>query len=573
VHESVKFFIRKFRELLDRPTVSGSYFRPRPYRNAAVCFRGVACAIEDFDARYEMAERTGFNVFMFPSSMIPGCDLLSDSGTSTMTMTQWARLLQGDEAYGSNEGFYELKEQIADTFGPEFISRDPFHETLFLFHQGRAAEHALFSTLSHELAAAARELPPLREAPWLQELPPQVRESIEEASAGIERRIARRGVEGAARKVRFVIPSNAHFDTTQENIEDSLIVPLNLPCAEHVAKDETYPFRGNMDVEALAKLLDVAADHVPVVYLTITNNTGGGQPVSMENIRQVAKLAHSRGIPFMFDACRFAENAWFIREKEAGCREKSIMQIVREMFSHVDGFHISFKKDGLANMGGGLVIKKGGLVESRYPNLRDRLIDWQIMVEGHPSYGGLAGRDLKGIAEGLRTIVKKEYLDHRIGQVLLFGEKLSEYGIPIVRPVGGHAVYVDVDEFFDSGAGGRTWARGGEGAEEGAAAEEDFRGLSLTALLLVAGHRLCELGVYAFGRYDPEGGQEIPPSPRVNYVRAAVPRLAYEDQDLLAVAEALRVLRENRERIPAMRVVHGRELTLRHFKSRFAFEE
>lgn len=553
MHESVKFFIEKFRELLGQDTVPGTYYAPRPYKNAAVSFRGPGCSMQDFDARYDMAEQTGFNVFLFPSNMIPGCDLLSDSGTSTMTIKQWAQMLQGDEAYGSNEGYQELKDQIRNTFGPDYAQESPQREVLFLFHQGRAAEHALFTTLTHELAAHAEKLGPLSRAEWLRDLPDGLRKSIKDATDSIRMRVARRGT--GRKDVKFIIPSNGHFDTTQENIEDSLIVPLNLPCAEHLAKDQSFPFRGDMDVEALEHLLARAGDHVPLVYLTITNNTGGGQPVSMKNIKAVGKVAHKHNVPLMLDACRFAENAWYIRKREPGYQDKSIMEIVREMFSHADGFHISLKKDGLVNIGGGLVIKSGGLLESKYEGLRDRLIDWQIMVEGHPTYGGLAGRDLKGIAEGLRTVVRREYLDHRIGQVEIFGRKLDEYRIPVVKPIGGHAVYIDVDDFFD-----------GHNVKD-----EDFKGLAFAALMLIAGHRLCELGVFAFGRYDPAAGLEVPPSPRVNYIRAAVPRLAYEDQDLFSVAEAVRILHEHRERIPAIRVEHGQDLTLRHFKSRFGF--
>lgn len=555
MHESVKFFIERFRELLDKDNEPGKYYRPRPYKNAAVSFRSPGCSIQDFDARYDIAKQTGFNVFMFPSNMIPGCDLLSDSGTSTMTIKQWAQMLQGDEAYGSNEGYLELKHQIRDTFGPDYAQEDPRHEVVFLFHQGRAAEHALFTTLTHELAARAEKLGPLAQSKWLGDLPEGLRKSVKDATDSIRRRVARRGSH--PKDVKFIIPSNGHFDTTQENIEDCLIVPLNLPCAAHIAKDQTDPFRGDMDVKALENLLDRAGEHVPLVYLTITNNTGGGQPVSMANIKAVGEVSRKHGVPFMLDACRFAENAWYIWKREPGYQNKSIMEIVREMFAHADGFHISLKKDGLVNMGGGLVIKSGGLLESKYAGLRERLIDWQIMVEGHPTYGGLAGRDLKGIAEGLRTVVRHEYLDHRIGQVERFGLKLDEYGIPVVKPIGGHAVYIDVDEFFD-----------GHNVRD-----EDFKGLAFTALLLIAGHRLCELGVFAFGRYDPATGAETPPSPRVNYIRAAVPRLAYEDQDLFSVAEAVKVLREHRDHIPAVRFEHGQELTLRHFKSRLLIDE
>jgi tryptophanase len=223
------------------------------------------------------------------------------------------------------------------------------------------------------------------------------------------------------------------------------------------------------------------------------------------------------------------------------------------MFSYADGFHISLKKDGLANMGGALALREDTVFTKKYPNFADKLTNHQILTEGHPTYGGLAGRDLKAIAEGLRTVVREEYLIHRIGQVARFGAKLREYDIPIMLPAGGHAIYIDTDRFFGPSA-----------------ASDDFMGISFAALMLLAGHRVVELGVYAFGR--SRNGREIPPDPRVNNIRAAVPRLVYEDQDLFAVAEAVRILRENRDRIPGVEVEYGRDLPLRHFKSRFKFK-
>jgi tryptophanase len=307
-----------------------------------------------------------------------------------------------------------------------------------------------------------------------------------------------------------------------------------------------------MDLEELDNLLETEKGRVPLVYLTITNNTGGGQPVSMENIRSIREITARHGVPFFFDACRFAENAWFIWKREKGYGNRSITDIVHEMFSHVDGFHISLKKDGLANMGGALVIRKDGPFYANFPGIREGLTDYQIMAEGHPTYGGLPGRDLKAIAEGLRTVTHHAYLDARILQVERFADRLTAAGIPIIRPAGGHAIYIDMDRFFD-----------------GAADDGDFKGIAFTGLMLIAGHRICELGVYAFGSYD--GTRETPPDPRVNYVRAAVPRLAYEDRDLMSVVEAAKVLYDNRDRIPAVDVVYGRELSMRHFKSRFRF--
>ena len=540
--DATAFFIRQFRRVLDNVGEPGRFYRPRPYRNAVVRFR--RCSIEDFEQRRDiLVNEAGLNAFLFRADMIPGCDLLSDSGTTTMTMEQWAAMFLGDEAYGSNEGFFELREQFAETFGAGWCdeggSTGGSSESLFLFHQGRAAENAFFSVLARDLARTGAG----RSGPLSPDLLPELRVRIE----------SRNGGTSSGGSPLFIIPSNSHFDTTQGNIEETGMIPLNLPCRRHLEHDETYPFRGNMDVDELENLLEHERDRVPVVYLTVTNNTGGGQPVSIDNMRRIRKVTRKHNVPFFLDACRFAENAWFIQRHEEEFAGAPIRDIVHEMFRYADGFHISLKKDGLVNMGGALVIRRDGDFSRRYPHFREGITDRQIMVEGHPTYGGMAGRDLKAIAEGLRTVVREEYLDGRIGQVARFGAQLDRCGIPIVKPVGGHAVYVDLDRFFD-----------------GALDEDDFKGIAFTALLLIAGHRVCELGTYAFGSFD--GEREIPPDPRINYVRAAVPRLAYEDRDLSAVVEAVRVLADHRDMIPGVTVEYGRELSLRHFKSRFSFK-
>lgn len=536
----VSDFIALFRKNLQKEPERGNYYRPRPYRNSAVRFR--ECSIEDFETRRELVEEEAYlNPFMFRANLIPGCDLLSDSGTTTMTMDQWAMMLLGDEAYGSNEGYFELKEQIGETFGP--IWRGGRVENLFIFHQGRAGESAFFSILSGCLQTEEPAGGSLSE-----DLNSDLKERLESRIGSISARA------GGHREPYYIIPSNSHFDTTEGNIENNWLIPVNLPCKEHKNDNEEYPFRGNMDLEELENLLECETCRVPLVYLTITNNTCGGQPVSLENIRDIRKITHDRNIPFFLDACRFAENAWFIKKHEDGYAGKEITEIVHEIFDQVDGFHISLKKDGLSNIGGAVVFSDESLLIRNYPHFQERLTDYQIMTEGHPTYGGLAGRDLKAIAEGLRTVVKPDYLHSRISKVNRFGNKLTESGIPIIRPVGGHAVYIDVDRFFD-----------------GLAEDKDLKGISLTALMLIAGHRLCELGLYAFGKFD--GKKEIPPDPRMNYVRAAVPRLAYEDQDLFSAAETIKLIYQNRDKIPAVNVNYGRELTLRHFKSKFSFRK
>ena len=490
--------------------------RPRPYRNAAVAFR--APEASDVSARVRLLEEAGLNVFRFPAAMIPGCDLLTDSGTTTMTMRQWSQVLLGDESYGSNEGYFEFKDQVVETFGPQWRNRNQNQENVFIFHQGRAAEFGLFRSLARILGTREKQ------------------------------------AEG---KPGYVVPSNGHFDTTQANIESAGFEARNLFCAELRAQDSAARFKGDIDFGALAALLadERMRPRIPLVYLTITNNTGGGQPVSLECIRRTSELCRSYGVPLLFDACRFAENAWFIKRYEPGHADRSVAEIVRTMFEYVDGFHISLKKDGLGNMGGCLVVREDGLLTQVYPALPERLVGHQLLVEGHSTYGGLAGRDLKALVEGLKTVVREDYLTHRIGQVQRFGDAIdAACGAAVVaRPAGGHAVYLDVDRFFF-----------GTGLKD-----DDFPGISLTALLLVAGHRMVELGVYAFGKFAD--GREQGPKPRVNFVRAAVPRLCYEDEDLRAAAEAVGVLYRMREEIPGVEVTYGRERPMRHFISRFRF--
>lgn len=534
-HDIVDYFISQFKKLEQLKSENRAcHFMQRPYRNAAVRFR--SCSFSDFEKRRELAEKTGYNVFMFPSNEIPGCDLLSDSGTTTMTMEQWAELLKGDEAYGSNEGYFLLKDRIGEIFGSTWKQSDE-SENMFLFHQGRSAEYALFSTLekilsNKKISSHGRD----------ENLLPSIKKILNSKINALNH----------TDKPVFIIPSNSHFDTTGANIENSGMIPLNLPCKQHIDDDESFPFRGNMDAELLENLLESEQQRVPLIYITITNNAGGGQPVSLENIRTIAGIAEKFKIPFFFDACRFAENAWFIQRNEKGFSNRSITSIVHEMFTFADGFHISLKKDGLVNMGGAVVIRENSRISSLYPDLLPRLTDHQILTEGHPTYGGMAGRDLMAVAEGLNTVVTEKYLDYRITQVRRFGESMKKYNIPVMYPIGGHAVYIKVDDFF----------------KDVENHDNDFKGVSLTSLLLIAGHRFCELGLYAFGKYRD---REIPPWPRVNFVRAAVPRLAYEDQDLASSVESVKILYDNRDKIPGTDIVYGRGLPLRHFKSRFRF--
>jgi tryptophanase len=468
--------------------------QPRPYINSFVRFHHGFTENERLIAALE----AGWNVFQFPSEMLQGGDLLSDSGTTTLTLEQLSSMLLGDVAYGSNWGYFQLLEQLERTFG---FSKDDCE--VYLFHQGRAAEHALFSQLARFRPGA-------------------------------------------------IIPNNGHFDTTRANIEASGLIALDL--FSHELHDPAFhPFKGNMDMEQLDRLLETRGKEVAIVYCTITNNTGGGQPVSLENLRAIRQRCTDHRLPFFLDACRFAENCWFIQEREPGFRDKPITDIVQEIFALCDGFTISLKKDGLSNMGGALVLRRDGVLARRYPALPNNLRDHQILVEGHPTYGGLSGRDIMAIAEGLKTIVREEYLHHRVRQVQHFGTMLQERGVPVLEPFGGHAIYIDVDRFF----------------ADTALRREDFGGIALTGLLLLKGVRLCELGAFAFGKYDPASGQEVLAASHQNFVRCAIPRNKYEEQDLCYVADCIAELYQRRGQLPRAVPVWGRELTLRHFKARF----
>jgi tryptophanase len=490
--------IKKFPEEKDLVTHS------RPYFNHSIEFKNIFTPRE----RADMLDIAGLNMFFFPSEMITGCDLLSDSGTTSMTNEQWAALHLGDEAYGSNRGYFLVMKQIIETFGEEFFN-DPNsgRPNAFIFHQGRPAEDALFTMVGR-------------------------------LGSGL------------------IIPGNGHFDTTQANIKRNNMQAVNLFSPELMDESSGYHFKGDMDLIKFKSLLERSHNKIPLSYLTITNNTGGGQPVSMENIRDVSNVSHHYDIPLFFDACRFAENAWFIQQHEPGYGNKDIKTIVKEMFSYVDGFTISFKKDGLVNMGGGLFLKDNGLFMKKYPDIPDAIMGHQIDKEGHPTYGGLSGRDIMTLAVGLKIATKEEYLTYRINQVKDFGENLKKHGLPVMAPIGGHAVYLDMNKFF----------------ADTAIKPEDFGGVAFTAVLLAAyGHRAIELGNFSFGFYDKKTKKEI--LPEFNFVRFAIPRLRYEKKDLDSVAEAVKILYENRDKIPPVNVTYGRDLPMRHFKARFEFRK
>lgn len=493
---------------------------------------------------------TEYNVFAFPAALLT-VDLLSDSGTTTMTDLQWAALAHGDESYGRNTGYYLLLDAIRDTFERGDAFQHRFHmifagsedveqlmddlylredrggfanggahqlrrPNAFLTPQGRCAEHLLFSTLSDVL----REMDP----------------------------------EG-----HYVIPNNGHFDTTEANIAANGLYPVNL-FTEGLLTDfpvdqmwHQNPFQGNMDCAQLEALIaQHGARHIPLIYLTITNNTVAGQPVSLGNIAQVRQIADRYDIPVFFDACRFAENAWFIQQFEPGYQDASIPSIVQQMFADADGFTISFKKDGLANIGGGLFFRDQGRFHQRF-SIRDdigvRLKQKQILTFGNDSYGGLSGRDIMTIAVGLSQATRQPYLNQRIGQVLDFAARLHRAGLPVVLPAGGHAVYLDMDHFFP----------------EGERQKEDYPGVGLCIeLIRQYGIRGCELGPFAFewDQKTPQQRQSI-----LNLVRFALPRNGYGPEHIDYAVQALTECYRHRHRIPKMRITRGRDLRLRHFQA------
>ncbi len=481
---------------------------PRPYINAVTAFHPTLNITQetpsDISARLFLAETAGFNVFHFPANAVL-VDLLSDSGTTTLTAEQLARMISflGKEAYGTPPAYEPLVEAMEKTFG---INR---HECeIFLFHQGRTAEHALFSQLR-------KQIPP-----------------------------------GA------MIPSNGHFDTTQANIEAEQMLAINIPTGSKDYTMQKNPqFRGNMDIEALQEQCTLYNKEIPMVYMTITNNREGGRPVSLENMRDARALCDRYKKPLFIDACRFAENAWFIKQHEPAYKNKTIVEIAHEIFALCDGFTISFKKDGLSHMGGALVIRKKSFFTRAYPHILDALRDHQFLTEGNDKQGGMTLWDIASITAGLERVVNEQYLASRIDQIRAFGSYMSGLGIPVLEPFGGHAVYIDVDTFFEGTA----------------MRPEDFGGIALTGLLLLRGVRLCELGAFAFGKWNKFTKRDS--FTGRNLVRCAVPRMKYEMTDLKYVADCVRELYGRRHDIPKAIPVSGRELSLRHFKARFTLEK
>ncbi len=424
-------------------------------------------------------EVAGYNLFALRAEDVL-IDLLTDSGTGAMSRDQWAAIQHGDESYAGSPSWFSFLESVQKLF--------PFPHVIPT-HQGRAAEKILFSVI------------------------------------------------GGPGKV---IPNNTHFDTTRANVEATGAEALDLVIPEGRDPSNLYPFKGNMDLGRLDALLAERRDDIPVVFVTITNNSGGGQPVSLENLRGVRAICDKYDLPLFLDACRFAENAWFIREREAGQSERKVADIVREIASLADGMTMSAKKDGLANIGGWLAMSDAELAQ--------RCREVLILTEGFPTYGGLAGRDLEAIAQGLTEVVDHDYLRYRIQSTAYLGDALVAASVPVVRPIGGHAVYLD--------------ARALLAHIEPLA----YPGQALAVALYEAGGiRSCEIGTVMFGM-QPDG-TEVPAA--LDLVRLAIPRRTYTQSHIDYVIEVCRDVASKAADLRGYRIVEAPQ-ALRHFTARFS---
>lgn len=435
----------------------------------------------DRTAREEALQQAGYNVFGLRSEDVY-IDLLTDSGTAAMSQNQWAAMMQADEAYAGARSFHRLKTVIDEIFGKKH-----FVPT----HQGRAAENILARVLI---------------------------------------------------KPGQVIPSNMHFDTTEGNIRARGGVPVNSVRKEAYDPGLRMPFKGDMDIEDLDELIqDTDAANIPFGMLTITNNAGGGQPVSMQNIKAVAETYHKYDIPFFIDACRYAENAYFIKLREPGYENKPMLEIAQEMFSLADGVIMSAKKDGIVNIGGFLALNDDAIFEQ----VRNEL----IMSEGFPTYGGLAGRDLDAMAVGLKEALEEDYLEYRLAQTNYLGERLLEIGVPIIEPPGAHAIYIDAASFLTHIP----------------RAELPGQALSL-ALYLEGGIRSVEIGTVAFGYIDEDSGETVYPD--LEMVRMALPRRVYTQSHMDYIVAILAEIKANRKTIKGYHITYQPKL-MRHFTAQF----
>ena len=432
------------------------------------------------EERIKILKNAGYNPFLIRADDVL-IDLLTDSGTSAMSSEQWAGIMRGDESYAGAKSFYAFESAVKKITGDKFIIPT---------HQGRAAEKILFSVLGG--------------------------------------------------KGKYFV-ANTFFDTTRANIEFTGSEAVDLLCEIGKHPEQRAPFKGNMNTEALNNFINkVGSKNIPAVFLTITNNSGGGQPVSMSNIREVKNICKKNSIPLFLDSCRFAENAYFIKMREEEFQSKSVLAICQEMFSYADGSTMSAKKDALVNIGGWLSLNDDELAMK----CRNLL----IVTEGFPTYGGLAGRDLEAIAQGLQEIVDENYLQYRIRSTEYLGEKLLNNGIPIIEPPGGHAIYIDAKRFVPQ------------------ILPEQYPGQSITCELYIEGGlRAVEIGSVMFGKYD-SSGKLIPAM--MELVRLAIPRRVYTQSHIDYVAEVIIEVFKSRNELRGYKFIYEAPM-LRHFTARF----
>ena len=431
------------------------------------------------DERARLIAAADYNLFALHSEDVL-IDLLTDSGTSAMSARQQAALMSGDESYAGSPSFFRFEAAVRDLMPFKYVIPT---------HQGRAAEAILFSIL------------------------------------------------GGAGKF---IPSNTHFDTTRGNIESTGAEATDLVIAEGLDPTSLHPFKGNMDLARLEAYLAEYGAAVPCVMITVTNNAGGGQPVSLENIRATARIAKAHGKPFIIDGCRFAENAYFIKMREPGQEGRSVKDIVRDMFEDADGMTMSAKKDAFANIGGWLALNDDDLAQAA----RNRL----ILTEGFPTYGGLAGRDLDAIAQGLVEIIDEDYLRYRLRSMAYIGERLEAMGVPIVRPTGGHAVFIDARRLLPH------------------IPPQEYPGQALAvALYLEGGIRACEIGTVMFG-LKPDGTEVEAP---MDLVRMAFPRRVYTQSHADYIVEVFEEIVARKNALKGMKIT-WQPSAMRHFTAKFA---
>ena len=432
------------------------------------------------EEREKLLINAGYNPFMLHADDVL-IDLLTDSGTSAMSSKQWSGIMDGDESYAGSKSFYRFEKAVNNLTGMKYIIPT---------HQGRAAEKILFF------------------------------------------------IVGGAGKY---FPNNTHFDTTRANIEFTGAEANDLLTEIGKHPEKRANFKGNMDVEKLKDFIkEKGAENIPLCMLTITNNSGGGQPVSMSNVKEVKKVCKQNNIPLFLDSCRFAENAYFIKMREPGYQDKSVLEIAQEMFSYADGATMSAKKDALVNIGGFLALND----EELAMKCRNML----IVTEGFPTYGGLAGRDLEAVAQGLEEVVDEHYLQYRIKSVEYLGNRLVDAGVPIIEPPGGHAIYIDAKRFLPD------------------VPPDKYPGQSIVCeLYLEGGIRSVEIGSVMFGKYDKN--RKLIPA-MMELVRLAIPRRVYTQSHIDYLIEVIIEVFHNRKNLKGYKITYEAPI-LRHFTARF----